>query len=245
MAPGTRSTYRTWTRRLIAGHGDWNPRSLTAGDLTDLIAVHVVANRSDADRRRAGRSAAENAVGAFRHLWCYLCDKGYATTNIALGLRKPSRSEPRRRAYTVEEAALLRQLARAGRDPLLDELTLALPERLGLRRIELGRLRICDIDFDRRTVEVWGKGDKDRTMPIPPRLFELIEIYVEDRRPAHLSIQDWRRSAETLLRRPPSPGSPLGRATSRRRIEDQFSRLQDHAADLFARGDLSLHSYRL
>lgn len=88
MAPGTRSTYRTWTRRLISAHGDQNPRSLTAGDLTDLIAVHVVANRSDADRRRSGRSAAENAVGSFRHLWCYLCDKGYATTNIALGLRK-------------------------------------------------------------------------------------------------------------------------------------------------------------
>ena len=69
MAPGTRSTYRTWTRRLIAVHGDRNPRSLTAGDLTDLIAVHVVANRSDADRRRAGRSAAENAVGAFQHRW--------------------------------------------------------------------------------------------------------------------------------------------------------------------------------
>ena len=81
-------------------------------------------------------------------------------------------------------------------------------------------------------------------MPIPPRLFELIEIYLEDRRPEHLSIQDWRRSAETLLRRPPSPGAPLGRATSRRRIEDQFSRLQDHAPDLFARGDLSLRSYR-
>lgn len=244
MAPGTRSTYRTWTRRLIVAHGDRNPRSLTAGDLTDLIAVHVVANRSDADRRRSGRSATENAVGAFRHLWCYLCDKGYAMTNVALGLRKLSRSEPRRRAYTVEEAALLRQLARAGFDPLLDELTLALPERLGLRRIELGRLRICDVDFDRRTIEVWGKGDKDCTMPIPPRLFGLIEIYLEDRRPAHLSTLDWRRSAETLLRRPPSPGAPLGRATGRRRIEDQFARLQDHAPDLFARGDLSLHSYR-
>ncbi|MCW2749326.1 MAG: Phage integrase family [Aeromicrobium sp.] len=124
---------------------------------------------------------------------------------------------------------MLRQVARAGRDPLLDELTLALPERLGLRRIELGRLRISDIDFDRRTVEVWGKGDEDRTMPIPPRLFELIETYLDDRRRSHLSTLDWRRSGETLLRRRPSPGSPLGRATSRRRIEDQFARLQDHA----------------
>lgn len=49
---------------------------------------------------------------------------------------------------------------------LLDELTLALPERLGLRRIELCRLRISDVDLDHRTVEEWGKGDKYRTMPL-------------------------------------------------------------------------------
>ena len=244
MATGTRSTYRTWTRRLVIGHGDRVPRSLTAGDLTDLIARHVIASRSTEDRRRAGRSAEENAVGAFRHLWSYLCDKGYATTNIALGLRKPTRPEPRRRGFTLEEAALLRRLARSGRDPLLDKLTLALPERVGLRRIELGRLRIGDIDFERRTVEVWGKGDKDRTMPLPPSLFDLILRYLESRRPTHLSAQEWQRTDEVLLRRPPTPGAPMGRPTSRRRIEQHFLRLQGDAPDLFARGDLSLHSYR-
>ena len=244
MASGTRYTYRTWTRRLVAAHGDRSPRSLTAGDLTDLIAKHVVANRSPNDRRRSGRSAEENAVGAYRHLWAYLCEKGYATSNIALSLRKPTRVEPRRRAFTVEESALLRQLAKAGRDALLDELTLVLPERLGLRRIELCRLRISDIDFDHRTVEVWGKGDKYRTMPIPPRLYELIIAYLDDRRPTHLSAHEWRRSDESLLRRHPSPGAPLGRPTGRRRVEDLFTRLHDHAPDLFVRGDVSLHSYR-
>jgi integrase/recombinase XerD len=244
MADGTRHTYRTWTCRLVAEHGERTPRSLTAGDLTDLIARHVVANRSASDRRRTGRSAEENAVGAYRHLWVYLCEKGYAQSNIAQSLRKPTRVEPRRRAFTVEECALLRQLAKGGRDALLDELTLVLPERLGLRRIELCRLRISDIDFDRRTVEVWGKGDKYRTMPIPPRLYGLIDTYLESRRPTHLSTREWRCSDECLLRRPPSPGTPLGRPTGRRRVEDLFTRLQDHAPDLFARGDLSLHSYR-
>ena len=244
MASGTRYTYRTWTRRLDAAHGGRSPRSLTADDLTDLIAKHVVANRSPNDRRRSGRSAEENAVGAYRHLWAYLCEKGYATSNIALSLRKPTRVEPRRRAFTVEESALLRQLAKAGRDALLDELTLALPERLGLRRIELCRLRISDIDFDQRTVEVWGKGDKYRTMPIPSRLYELIIAYLDDRRPTHLSAHEWRRSDESLLRRHPSPGAPLGRPTGRRRVEDLFTRLHDHAPDLFVRGDVSLHSYR-
>lgn len=244
MAKGTQHTYRTWTRRLVADYGNHGTGSLTAGDLTDLIAKHVVAGHRGDDRRRSGRAAEENAVAAFRHLWGYLVEKGYVADNIAARLRKPTRAEPRRRGFTVEEAALLRQLAKAGRDPLLDEVTLVLPERLGLRRIELCRLRISDIDFGQRTVEVWGKGDKYRTMPIPPRLFDLLGTYVDDRRPAHVSAGEWRRCSELLLRRHLSAKAPLGRPAGRRRIEELFQRLQGHAPDVFARGDLSLHSYR-
>jgi site-specific recombinase XerD len=204
-AKGTQHTYRTWTRRLVTAYGDRNPESVSAGDLADLIAEHVLAGRSDGERRRSGRGAEENAVAAFRHLWAYLVEKGYATGNVGQRLRKPARAEPRRRGFTTEEAALLRQLARAGRDPLLDELTLVLPERLGLRRIELCRLRISDMNLDQATVEVWGKGDKDRIMPVPPRLLAMLDEYLEDRRPTHVSRAEWLRSDETLLRRRPAP----------------------------------------
>jgi hypothetical protein len=91
-ARGTQHTYGTWTKRLVTAHGDRAPGSLTAGDLTDLIAVHVLSNRSDDEGRRSGRSAEENAVGAFRHLWTYLVEKGYAQTNVALRLKKPRES---------------------------------------------------------------------------------------------------------------------------------------------------------
>jgi site-specific recombinase XerD len=224
MAEGTQHTYRTWTRRLVADHGDRDPSELTAGDLTDLIAKHVLAGRHGDERRRSGRSAEENAVGAFRHLWGYLVEKGYVTANVAMRLRKPTRAEPNRRGITVEEAALLRELARKGRDPLLDEVTITIPERLGLRRIELCRLRLCDLDLERGTVNVWGKGDKYRTLPLPPRLGALLARYVEDRRPRKVPIGQWRRRTETLLRRPPDTKAPIGTAVGRRRIEDMFDR---------------------
>jgi integrase/recombinase XerD len=244
MAEGTLHTYRTWTRRLVADHGDRDPSAVTAGDLTDLIAKHVLAARRGDERRRGGRSAEENAVGAFRHLWGYLVEKGYTPANVALRLRKPTRAEPRRRAVTVEESALLRELARRGRDPLLDEVTITIPERLGLRRIELCRLRLCDLDLERGAIEVWGKGDKYRTLPLPPQLAALLTRYVEDRRPPKVPIGQWQRSTESLLRRPPDAEAPLGTAVGRRRIEDMFDRFHRNAPDLFAHGDVSLHSYR-
>jgi integrase/recombinase XerC len=244
MADGTQHTYRTWTRRLVDDYGERDPADVTAGDLTDLIAKHVVARRRGDERRRSGRSAEENAVGAFRHLWGYLVEKHYATINVAMRLRKPARAEPNRRGVTVEEAALLRELARRGRDPLLDEVTVTLPERLGLRRIELCRLRLCDLDRERATVEVWGKGDKYRTLPLPARLVDLLTCYVEDRRPATVSTGQWQRSTQTLLRHPPSERRPEATAVGRRRIEDMFDRFHRNAPDLFARDDVSLHSYR-
>lgn len=106
-----------------------------------------------------------NAVGAYRHLWGYLDEKGYAIAHVALRLSKPTRTEPLRRGIRPDEAALIRHLCRAGQDSLLDGLTISLPERLGLRRIEPTRLRLCDVDLELETVAVWGKGDKCRTMP--------------------------------------------------------------------------------
>jgi hypothetical protein len=44
-ARGTQHTYRTWIRRLVAAYGDRTPASVSAGDLTDLIAEHVLAGR--------------------------------------------------------------------------------------------------------------------------------------------------------------------------------------------------------
>jgi integrase/recombinase XerC len=245
MAPGTGSTYRTWTRRLANALGDDQPRDLTAGDLKDLIARHVLASRRTDERRRSGRSAEENAIGAFRSLWGYMVEKGWVDDNVAARLTKPGRAEPNRRPIQPEEAQMLRHLARAtGRDPLLDEVTLTLPERLGLRRIEICRLRLCDLDLDRKELEIFGKGDKPRTMPVPPGLADLLAGYVEDRRPQHLSTGEWLASEATLLRVRPTAAFPEGRATGRRRIEDMFKRLHRTAPQVFARGDVSLHSYR-
>jgi hypothetical protein len=94
MAKGTGHTYRTWTRRLAAAHGDDAPRHLTAGDLKDLIAKHVLAARRSDERRRSGRAAEENAIGAFRSLWGYLVEKGWPDENIAMRLTNPPGPSP-------------------------------------------------------------------------------------------------------------------------------------------------------
>jgi integrase len=159
QADGTRRTYRTWTRRLAVARPDDDPGHVTTGDLRDLIAHHVLARREGSDRRLVGNDGAEAAVAAFRAMWRYFVQKGWAATNVAMDLDKPPRPDPNRREIRPEEAVLVRHLAvSTSRDPLLDEVALSVPERLGVRQIELLRVELCDLDLDERQILVWGKN---------------------------------------------------------------------------------------
>ena len=57
----------------------------------------------------------------------------------------------------------------------------------GLRASELGRLQVTDIDSARMCVRVdQGKGNKDRYVPLSPRLLEQLREYWRRDRPQHL-----------------------------------------------------------
>jgi len=54
----------------------------------------------------------------------------------------------------------------------------------GLRRMELGNLRLYDLDIERGTLSIKeGKGRKDRTVPIGERAINWIEKYIYESRP--------------------------------------------------------------
>lgn len=54
----------------------------------------------------------------------------------------------------------------------------------GMRRMEVGRLQLFDIDFDRHTIHVrQGKGRKDRIVPVGDRALIWVQAYLDDVRP--------------------------------------------------------------
>lgn len=54
----------------------------------------------------------------------------------------------------------------------------------GIRRMELGRLRECDLDFDRGVLAVLeGKGRRDRVVPIGQRALAWVKAYLDHVRP--------------------------------------------------------------
>jgi integron integrase len=56
----------------------------------------------------------------------------------------------------------------------------------GLRLLETCRLRVKDLDFERRQIVVReGKGDKDRVVPLPRRLVDRLQVQIEHVKKIH------------------------------------------------------------
>jgi integrase/recombinase XerD len=53
----------------------------------------------------------------------------------------------------------------------------------GIRRIELTRLRLEDLNFERATLRVFGKGNKERVVPVGKKALHWLDRYLEEVRP--------------------------------------------------------------
>ena len=75
----------------------------------------------------------------------------------------------------------------------------------GLRASELGRLQLSDIDSERMCLRVdQGKGNKDRYVPLSPRLLEELREYWRRHRPRHWLFPSGLRSRPMMTRAGPA-----------------------------------------
>jgi len=95
-----------------------------------------------------------------------------------------------------EVEALLNAFSSSAKDPLefRNRCILELMYACGLRVSETANLKIGDINFDENVVRAFGKGSKERIVPIGRTARELIKRYLENARP--LLVKD---NSETAL----------------------------------------------
>lgn len=123
-----------------------------------------------------------HAVYAFYE---WLHDTGRILVNPAL---KPACKIGNALPRNIPETAILRQLyERLGVSPAptdrRDLMLIDLAYSCGLRRCELHRLNIDDIDADNSTIRVRGKGGRERIVPIGKRCLQELLCYVYHTRP--------------------------------------------------------------
>lgn len=153
----TEEAYLGWIRRFILFHGKRHPRDMGAVEIEAFLTQLAV----------EGRVAASTQTQA-------LCALAYLYQQV-LGVELPPLKSvravrPKRLPVVLSTDEVKRVLERVEGARGMHRLMAELMYGAGLRVLECCRLRVKDVDFDRRQIVVReGKGDKDRAVPLPAR----------------------------------------------------------------------------
>ena len=165
MSLRTEEAYLGWARRFILFHGKRHPSSLAEREVVAFLQDLAVTNQVAA-------STHNQALNALAFLYAEVLERPLGELHGLERVKRPARvpivlTRP-------EVAALLAQLDGTA------WLAAALLYGAGLRLMEGLRLRVGDIDLERRIVTVRaGKGGRDRHAPLPEKTVEPLRAHLE------------------------------------------------------------------
>lgn len=167
----TEKTYLYWVRFFIRQQGMRHPRDMGAADVEAFLS-HL------ATQREVSAGTQNQAMHAILFLY-----------RDVLGITLPwldgvTRAKPSKRLPVVLTVAETQRLlaATSGTPGLVVRLLYG----TGMRLMEGLRLRIKDVDFDRRQITIReGKGDKDRVTMLPDSLIPELQAHIAERRRWH------------------------------------------------------------
>lgn len=166
------------------------------------------------DQQGLSRATIARRAATVRNFLAWATREGYLSENPSLRLKAPRRHNGLPDVLTASQLKpllLAAQEAAVGGDPaaLRARAVLELLYGSGIRVGELVGLDIDDLDHDRRTVRVLGKGNKERTVPFGV--------------PAAQALNDWLRRGRNQWARSES-GTPLFLGPRGRRLDQRQAR---------------------
>ena len=152
----TEHAYVDWTKRYVHYHALKHPKDMGAAEIEQFLS-HLASDCNVA------ASTQNQALSALVFLYKHVLLRDPGIFKDVVRAKRPKKLPV---VLSLDETArLLSHMD--GLRRIMAELMYA----TGMRIIELVRLRIKDIDFDRNQIVIReGKGKKDRTAPLPPEL---------------------------------------------------------------------------
>jgi integron integrase len=171
----TERAYLGWIRRFLVENGRRSPRELGAPHVERFLS-------SLAQKRGVAPGTQNQALAALLFLYRRVLGVELPWMDSVVRAKRPQRVPT-----VLAQAEVARLLAHVEGS---SGLVIYLLYGSGLRIMEATRLRIKDIDFERREITVrQGKGDKDRRVPLPDAVAEglrqqvqrALEVHAQDR----------------------------------------------------------------
>jgi integrase/recombinase XerD len=190
-SPSTIAAYRRDLRRYAAwlGRRSRTVATATEGDIVEHVAA----------LREAGLAPASvaRALVAVRSLHRFLLEEGTADADPAAGVEQPRVPRGLPKALTEEEVGrLLAAPAGDGPIPRRDRAMLEVLYGTGLRVSELVGLSLADLDLDAALLRAFGKGSKERIVPVGGHAVRALVAWLGPAGRPALEPARWRRRGD-------------------------------------------------
>jgi integrase/recombinase XerD len=225
QSENTQKTYFALLNQFVAwaekqGLGDWQ-----TVELSHLMAFlqhereRVLANQPEESARRLSSESVYLEIAALRAFYRWAENEKFLPANPAENLSLPRRWKRLPKSLTDDEITkLLAPEIPETPASLCDQAILELAYACGLRISELGAIRLEQLQLESGFINVIGKGNKERVVPLGRKAIEALTHYLEAGRPALVTR---RTPASVFITR---RGTGFSRQTLWKRIKDRVRR---------------------
>jgi integrase/recombinase XerD len=209
----TQKTYAALLNKVVAwararGLRDW--KSVELGHLQQFLQYErerVPANQPEGSPKKLSGESVYLEIAALRAFYRFCENERLLPVNPAENLALPRRWKRLPRALTdAEMKKLLAPIRPESPQSLCDQAILELAYASGLRLAELRRLRLEQLHLDAGFINVIGKGNKERVLPVGRVAVQAVKRYLETGRPRLVTK---RSPANVFLTKRGSPFAPV------------------------------------
>lgn len=190
QSENTQSAYFSLLNKFIAWAEKQGVQKWAAVELSHLMAFlqhereRALAHEPKASKRRLSSESVYLEIAALRAFYRFAENEKLLPSNVAENLSLPRRWKRLPKSLTDEEIArLLRPLSPETPAALCDQAILELAYASGLRISELRHLRLEQLQLESSFINVIGKGNKERVVPVGRKAVEAIQRYLAAGRP--------------------------------------------------------------
>jgi integrase/recombinase XerC len=161
-------------------------RNAGVAELDQLTVAHLRSWLARLHASGASRATLARRASAARTFTAWATSNGLMATDVGALLASPKTRRPLPEVLRVDEAREVMCAAAGESSPLglRDAAIMELLYATGVRVSELCGLDVDDIDRDRRTARVFGKGAKERTVPLGNPALAAVDAWLARGRPS-------------------------------------------------------------
>jgi integrase/recombinase XerD len=220
QSENTQATYSSLLIRFVAWAEQQGMKSWSAVQIGHLLSYlqhergRRLAHEPEESKRRLSSESVYLEIAALRAFYRWAENEKHLALNVAEHLSLPRRWQRLPKSLTDSEMTrLLQPILPESPFSLCSQAILELAYSSGLRISELGGLRLEQLQLDAGFVNVIGKGNKERVVPVGGKAVEALRRYIDVGRPKLLT----RRSPANVFLT--QRGSPFSRVTLWKRIK--------------------------